>query len=218
MCQAGDLLKTLPDGPGVVVPESFANAEHPMRKVTRQVAFDGAWDAERAAKVASLFDGMAPEWAARSSNPDRQASIVDALDRGQVDCGGVWLECGSGAGGNTHLLCDQDRNLVALDLAKEMLVHAPSDLAPRVQGDSSSLPFADDAFDTVLLVNMLLFPQELDRVLSPGGRLLWVNTLGDQTPIHLPVEDVMRAMPGDWTGVTAKAGSGFWLSMERQHR
>lgn len=210
------MLKTLPDGPGVVAPEPFANADHPMRKLTRQVAFDGAWDAERAAKVASLFDGMAPEWAARSSSPARQASIVDALARGQVDGGEFWLECGSGPGGNTHLLCEQDRNVFALDLAKEMLLHAPAHIAPRVQGDSSMLPFPDNTFDTIVLVNMLLFPLELDRVLGPKGRILWVNTLGDQTPIHLPAEDVMAAMPGQWVGVTANAGSGFWLSMKRQ--
>jgi len=36
--------------------------DHPMRKLTRQVAFDGAWDAERAKKVGDLFDGMAADW------------------------------------------------------------------------------------------------------------------------------------------------------------
>ncbi len=209
------MLTTLPDGPGIITPEPFANADHPMRKLTRQVAFDNAWDSERAAKVASLFDGLAPDWAERQADPSRQAPVLDALDRGGVDQSGWWLECGSGAGGNTSLLGSRLPKLVALDLAKEMLLHAPADAAPRVQGDSCSLPFASGTFVAVLLVNMLLFPAEIDRVLAPGGSIVWVNTLGDQTPIHLPVQDVMDALPGSWTGCTAQAGSGFWLCAQR---
>jgi len=66
-----------------------------------------------------------------------------------------------------------------------------------------------------LLINMLLFPAEVDRVLRPEGTLLWVNTLGDQTPIHLPAVDVLEALPGDWVGTTARAGTGFWLTAHR---
>ena len=72
-----------------------------------------------------------------------------------------------------------------------------------------------DSFDAVLLINMLLFPHEIDRVLRPGGTLLWVNTLGDQTPIHLPAADVLAALPGEWHGTTARAGTGFWLVARR---
>ena len=62
---------------------------------------------------------------------------------------------------------------------------------------------------------MLLFPQEIDRVLRPGGTVLWVNTLGDQTPIHLPAADVLLALPGQWAGTTAHAGTGFWVTARR---
>ena len=65
------------------------------------------------------------------------------------------------------------------------------------------------------MINMLLFPHEVDRVLRPAGTVVWVNTLGDQTPIHLPPDDVLRALPGDWTGRTASAGIGFWLTATR---
>jgi hypothetical protein len=44
---------------------------------------------------------------------------------------------------------------------------------------------------------------------------VWVNTLGDQTPIHLPPGDVERALPGDWNGVTARAGTGQWTVLRR---
>ena len=77
------------------------------------------------------------------------------------------------------------------------------------------MPFADDRFDGILLVNMLLFPTEMDRVLAPGGTLLWVNTLGDKTPIHLSGPELLAALPGEWSGLTARAGSGFWAAVRR---
>ncbi len=95
-----------------------------------------------------------------------------------------------------------------------MLAHAPDD-SPRVRADSSRLPFADDVADVVLLINMLLFPAEVDRILRPGGRLVWVNTLGDQTPIHLPADDVIAALPGEWCGVASRAGIGTWAVVRR---
>lgn len=95
-----------------------------------------------------------------------------------------------------------------------MLANAP-DLAPRVRSDASLLPFPDASFDAVLLINMLLFPAEIDRILRDGGSVLWVNTLGDQTPIHLPPADVLHALPGEWSGRTARAGTGFWVAARR---
>jgi hypothetical protein len=53
------------------------------------------------------------------------------------------------------------------------------------------------------------------RVLAPGGSLLWVNSLGDRTPIHLPAEDVEKALPGDWNGLAADAGWGTWCALRR---
>ncbi len=209
------MLTTLPDGPDIVAPEPLADIHHPIRKVTRQVAFEGAWDSVRAAKVGALFDGLAKEWSQRRADSVRQATVLDAVERGEANLAGSWLECGSGTGASTVLLTNQISRLFALDLAKEMLRNAPSDAAPRIQGDSASLPFPDDTFDTILLVNMLLFPIELDRVLAPGGRIIWVNTHGDRTPIHLPAEDVVLALPGEWIGRTARAGAGFWLSAIR---
>jgi len=148
-------------------------------------------------------------------NPSRKAApVLDALDRGDLPLDGAWLEVGSGTGAGARILTDRVGSLVCTDLSSGMLQHAP-DLAPRAQSDASALPFADDAFDGVLLINMLLFPREIDRVLRDGGSVLWVNTLGDQTPIHLPAADVLSALPGEWSGVTARAGTGFWLAAER---
>ena len=66
-----------------------------------------------------------------------------------------------------------------------MLAHAPRP-RPASPGRLVALPVADAPLDVVLMINMFLFPAEVDRVLPPGGHVVWVNTLGDQTPIHLP--------------------------------
>lgn len=208
------VITALTDAPGTVDPEPFAGADHPMRKVTRQVAFDGVWNEERAGKIATLFDGLAPEWASDHVDTLKLAPIADALERGQVPLGGRWLELGSGTGAGTAALRDRGADVVVLDLSAEMLAHAP-DVAPKIRGDASTLPFSDDTFDAVLMVNMLLFPTEVDRVLDPDGVIVWVNTRGDQTPIHLPPDDVAAALPGEWAGVTARAGAGLWATLRR---
>lgn len=208
-------LTELPDDPDRIDPEPFAGPDNPMRQITRQVAFDDGWTAGRADEVAALFDGMADGWSATHGDPVKLAPVGDGLRRGGVNLDGRWLELGSGTGAATRVLRSEVDRVIACDLSAGMLANAPAEVAPRVRADAMSLPFRDRRFDGLLLVNMMLFPAEVDRVLAPGGRLLWVNTLGDQTPIHLAPTDVLAALPGQWSGVTARAGTGFWVSVGR---
>lgn len=193
-------------------PLGDGNADHPMRAVTRQVAFEDGWSPGRAAKVAELFDGLAPEWHLRST-PERLVSLDDALARGDVPRGKA-LEVGSGTGIATERLARHFERVASLDLAAEMLRRAPA-VAPRLQADAAALPVRSASVDAVVLVNALLFPAEVDRVLRQGGAVVWVNTVGDRTPIHLPAEDVAAALPGDWDGVAASAGPGTWCVLRR---
>lgn len=193
-----------------------------MRAVTRQVAFDpGGWTPERRVKVAALFDSLAPEWHTRAT-PGRDEPLVDALARGLDAVGrptaerpGPCLELGSGTGFTTPTLVERFGAVVAVDLAAEMLKLAPVATAPRVQADAAALPFRGGAAGAVVLVNALLFPHEVDQALSPSGLVVWVNTSGDRTPIHLPVADVAEALPGPWDGVAAEAGWGTWGVLAR---
>jgi hypothetical protein len=188
--------------------------DHPMRRVTTDTAFaPESWTPERAAKVGELFDSLAPTWKERDG-PERHASVLDALDRGGPFPHGPCIEVGSGAGIATPVLADALRDVIALDLSFEMLVLAGSE-TPRVRADASVLPIRSHAVAVVALINMFLFPAEVDRVLAPDGALLWVSTLGDATPIYLPPADVIRALPGAWDGVTADAGWGTWLVARR---
>lgn len=193
----------------------MAGPDHPMRKVTRQVAFEpDGWTPERAEKVALLFDTMAPQWSERASQ-ERRAPLGDALGRGEVCRGGLCVEIGSGTGSSSDRLAEHFDCVVALDLSREMLRHAPAQPAHRVHGDAARLPIGDGRADCVVLVNALLFPNEMDRVLEPGGTLVWVNSLGDRTPIHLSAEDVDKALPGEWEGVASEAAWGTWCALRR---
>ncbi|MFV2038868.1 MAG: class I SAM-dependent methyltransferase, partial [Acidimicrobiales bacterium] len=126
---------------------------------------------------------MASEWTADHDSVERSASVIDAFERGGV-ADGLVLELGSGTGLGTRVLRELRRGpIVALDLAAEMLQNAPAHYGERVRADSAALPIRDASVSVVVLVNALLFPAEVDRVLAPGGAVVWVNTLGDQPPI-----------------------------------
>ena len=185
-----------------------------IREVTRQVAFEpGTWTPERAAQVAALFDGLAPSWHERPG-AGRHEAVDDALARGGPFPAGPALEVGAGTGMISALLATRLMPLVSVDLSAAMLAVAPPALL-RVQADASSLPVAGGSMAVVALVNMFLFPAEVDRVLAPDGVLLWVNTRGDATPIYLSAEDVATALPGEWDGVAAEAGWGTWSTFRR---
>jgi hypothetical protein len=88
----------------------------------------------------------------------------------------------------------------------------------RVQADASELPLADRSVSALVLVNMLLFPVEVDRVLAADGSLVWVNSLAELTPIHLSAQDVGEALPGRWEGLASRAGGGTWCVLRRAAR
>ena len=209
------MITELPDHPDTTEPEPFAGPNHPMRKLTRSIALGEPWTDEDARHVAAIFDGLAPEWTERQVDPQKAAVVEDALERGAPPLDGRWLELGSGTGAGTRLLHGRVSEQVSVDLSAGMLAHAPDGLAPKVRADSARLPFRADTFDAILMINMILFPSEVDRVLRPGGALVWVNTKGDQTPIHLPPADVERALPGNWNGVAARAATGLWAVLRR---
>ncbi len=192
----------------------LAGPDHPIRKVTRQIAFEpDAWTPERSGKVAALFDAMASEWHARVREGHERV-IDDALERGGVG-GGLCLEVGSGTGAATPRLTEYFDGIVAVDLSMEMLRHASVNQGRQACADAASLPLAADAAHAIMHVNAFLFPSEVDRVLAPGGSVIWVSTLGDRTPIYLSAEDVAAALPGEWSGRASQAGWGSWCVLSR---
>ena len=113
----------LDDGPDTDRDLQVFGSEHPMRAVTREVAFAGEWTDETRARVASIFDSMAPTWTADHDQPARRSPIIDALRRGGADPGPI-IELGSGSGIGTEELVAHGFAPVVIDLAAEMLRHA----------------------------------------------------------------------------------------------
>ena len=193
-------------------PSNPLGADHPMRAITRRAAGlePPPWDAASRQEVARLFDQLAPEWHTRATAP-RAAVVADAFARGDVgDAGGVALELGSGIGTYTPLVAERFGGVLAADLSIEMSRLAAGTPAARLLADGAELPVAAASIDAVVLVNMLLFPAEVARVLAPGGSVVWVNSSGESTPIHLMPEEVVEALPGTWAGVAGRAGIGIW--------
>lgn len=200
---------------------SGLNADHPMRAVTRTVAFDpGGWTEARRCEVAALFDSLASTWDTRDV-PGREAPLLDALDRGlgaaPAPAGGgghrVVVDIGAGTGLYTRFLADRFDVVVALDLAGEMLRQAPGRVRLRVQADGAVLPVADGSVDVLVLANAFLFPGEVHRALAPAGAVVWVNSRGSDTPIHLTADEVdaaLAATGSPWNGVASTAGWGTW--------
>jgi SAM-dependent methyltransferase len=208
---------TLADSADYQPAEPFAGPDHPIRLVTREIAMAGRWDAEIRRRISEIFDRLAPSWSEDHVNPTKAAPIADAIDRGGLQLAGTrWLELGSGTGAGGKVVAGSVEEYVAFDLSAEMINNDQAVGTQQVRGDASALPFVPNSFDAILCVNMFLFPDEVARALRLDGCLLWVNTMGDQTPIHLSIRDVLLALPGEWTATTARAGSGFWGAIRRR--
>jgi SAM-dependent methyltransferase len=195
--------------------------DHPMRVATRRAAGlePEGWTGDLRDHVRGYFDELAAEWHTRTS-PERMAVVQDALGRGLNGvelAAGVAVEIGSGIGTYSSLLAERFGTILAVDLSLSMLKRAPRRPAFRIQADAVRLPIRDSSAVAVVLINAFLFPQEVQRVLSPKGIIVWVNSSGEQTPIYLSADDLVRSLSGEWTGRSSRAGEGYWCVLQRDH-
>lgn len=121
------------------------------------------------------FDLLAPLYDRLMRPPDIEP-LARALG---LPTRGWLLDVGGGTGRVSRALTPWVRGIVVCDASRQMLAQALSAGLCAVQGHAERLPFADDAFDRVLVVDALHHfrrqPEavgELVRVLAPGGRLL----------------------------------------------
>ncbi len=203
------------------VPTSTENDDHPMRHATRRAAGlePGGWTEALRREVAQRFDCEAPIWHTRDT-PERHAVVDDALRRGLAPMldgrAPVTVEVGAGTGAYSAELAQRSRLVLATEIAEEMSRLAPGGPAARVLADAASLPVADRSVDVVVAINAFLFPAEVARVLRPGGALVWVNSSGPHTPIHLSTSEVIDALPFAVSGVESTAGAGTWCVLRRE--
>ena len=147
------------------------------------------------------FDRMAPRWTAMRS-AEAFASLEAALDSLPQPPGRA-LDLGTGTGLAAFAVARHfpDAEVVGADLSEAMVAQAqadtPAELAGRVRfqaADAAQLPFEEGAFELVVLANMIPFFDELERVVSPGGHVVFMFSAGPETPIWVPPERLRKEL------------------------
>ena len=162
------------------------------------------------------FDRLAPRWDTMRS-PDHLSSFELALDAVDGSPPRV-LDLGTGTGAAAFSVARHfpEAQVTGADLSNEMLAEArrktPPELAERVrfeQADAARLPFGDESFELVTLANMIPFFDELARVLTPGGWVLFSFSAGPETPIWVAPERLRsRALAPRFRGFCGFPGRG----------
>ncbi|MEM6639364.1 MAG: metalloregulator ArsR/SmtB family transcription factor [Pseudomonadota bacterium] len=131
-------------------------------------------------------------------------TIRSCLD---LDALGNLLDIGTGSGRVLRLLAPHVVSAVGIDISSDMLAVARSNLAASAfgnvmvrQGDMYRLPFADGAFDTVTLDNVLGDAKaparalaEVARTLRPGGVMLVIES---ERPTRMARPNLERLLAG----------------------
>jgi ubiquinone/menaquinone biosynthesis C-methylase UbiE len=126
--------------------------------------------------VLDHFDWLAPVYDRVMGPPDRER-MQELL---RLPSAGTLLDAGGGTGRVAAGLRPLVDSVVVIDLSRKMLrrAQAKGGLLP-VRGVTERLPFRDESFDRVLVVDALHHfrdqrdaIRDLVRVLKPGGRLL----------------------------------------------
>ncbi len=143
-------------------------------------------------RMRTMFDAMAPVWDSRR-DPEAFAPVRAALEG--VTPPGRALDLGTGTGSVALEVAQRfpEAEVVGADLAPRMIAEARSKVSPEFEGrlrfdeaDAERLPYPDAWFDLVTFGNMLPFFDELDRVVRPGGSVVFAWSSGPETPIYVP--------------------------------
>lgn len=166
-----------------------------------------------------MFDRIAPVWD-QGRSPEAFAPVEAALDL--VSEPSRALDLGTGTGAVAFKVAERfpKAEVVGADLSPGMLIEArrriSPELADRIQfdeADAERLPYPDEWFDLVTLANMIPFFDELDRVVAPGGWVVFGWSGGPQTPIYVPPEVLRRELGDrgytDLSEIAAGNGTGF---------
>ncbi len=168
--------------------------------------------------VVTNFDRLAPEWDASRVDETRLRPIDAALAAVPAAPARV-LDVGTGTGAVARLAAVRwpGAEVVGADVSPQMVEEARRLAATARErydvADASALPYEDGAFDLVALNNMIPFFDELVRVLAPGGHVALAYSMGDRTPIYVPLSRVRAELERRGLAVLLEQATGPGLSL-----
>jgi SAM-dependent methyltransferase len=180
--------------------------------------------------VQRFFDNAAVGWDARTGagSVHHLAAFAAACARVRPSPERV-LELGTGTGEAALFLAREfpSASVRGVDISEEM-VHAAQakvglDPTGRIAfriADAADLPYGDESFDLVALLNMPPFFAEIGRVLRPGGSVIVAASWGPATPFYTPPAVLERGFRrhGIAAAADGEAGGGAWfLARKRPH-
>ena len=175
-------------------------------------------------EVASMFDAVARRYdltnTVLSMGQDRfwRRATRSALDIGPGD---RVLDLAAGTAVSTVELAKSGAWCVACDFSVGMLKAGSHRAPPKVAGDATKLPFADESFDAVTIsfglrnvVDHVEGLREMARVTRPGGRLVVCEFSTPTVPVFSTVykEYLMKALPALARVVSSDAESYEYLA------
>ncbi len=166
------------------------------RTLTRAVTIvPWAWPVLRG-PMRRFFDERAAGWDERTQapGPAHLAPLAAAVTKLPAHPERI-LDLGTGTGVGALFLAREfpSASVRGIDVSEEMIRRAKAkvglDPEGRVAfriGDSADLPYDDEHFDLVTLLNMPPFFGEISRVLRPGGHAIVAASSGERTPFFTP--------------------------------
>jgi len=165
------------------------------------VRFPATWPLIRG-PMRDFFDRHAEDWEARTTagSAAHLAPLAAALLHVKPEPERA-IDVGTGLGDGALLIAREfpHARVRGVDISEEMIKRAQDRIGLDPEGrvafkvaDASDLPFEDDSFDLVALLNMPPFFGEMARVLRPGGFAIVAASWGPQTPFYTPDSVLQR--------------------------
>jgi SAM-dependent methyltransferase len=180
------------------------------------------WPALRG-PMRGYFDDRAAEWDERTGagSVDHLQALATATTRVRPVPERI-LDLGTGTGAAALFLAREfpRASVRGVDISEEMIREAQGKVGLDPDGrvafrvaDAASLPYDDDSFDLVTLINVPPFFGEIARILRPGGQVIVVATGGAATPFYTPPSVLERGFRrwGIGAAESGDAGPGTYF-------
>lgn len=176
--------------------------------------------------VTRFFDSISTGWDERiqPESPGRRAPLEAALE-GIGRTPARVLEIGTGTGAGAFMVAEKfpEAEVLGVDISPKMIELARAKLAergtPRVRftvADVAQLP-PGETYDLIAMLNMPPFFDQVAKLLSPGGHVAHVSSLGARTPFYTPTATLQKqfARRGVRAVKAGVAGEGTYYLGER---